>query len=134
MKDRFIGTIWLSRFHKTMKTIRMPEEIKKKIPNFVSYKHEADFWDNHSFFDLSPIDPDDKVIFDSEDDFNLWLKLGDDKYGEIKGEAEKLTETLIIKISPSLKEKIKRAAKSMQITPSTLDRISLSRSFSAQTV
>ena len=54
---------------------------QKDLPKFKTVKEEAGFWDTHNVIDLSPIDSnEEKITFDTEEDFNYWVKFGEEAY------------------------------------------------------
>lgn len=77
---------------------------KNKLPNFKSIEDEAKFWDTHSFADYwNEFKPVDVVV-------------------EL---AKPKEETLVLRISKDVKNKLEKAAKNKGVTISTLARILL---------
>jgi len=74
----------------------------KKIPVFKSLKEEAEFWDTHSFADY----------WDTFSDVDLVVEL-----------EKPASETLILRIQKSLKQKLEKAAKKQGISTSSLSRM-----------
>ncbi len=81
-----------------------PTKAHGKIPAFKSYEEEANFWDTHSFTDFEDEFEDVEIIFDLE---------------------KPKEETLMVRLQKSLKEKLKKLAKSRGVSLSTLARILL---------
>ncbi len=75
-----------------------------RIPDFKSYKEEAEFWDTHSLADY----------WDKWEDVDIVFDLTKPK-----------EETLIVRLQKSLKEKLEKLAKRRGISLSTLARILL---------
>lgn len=76
----------------------------EKIPNFKSYKEEAEFWDTHSLADYWDEWEDVDIVFDLE---------------------KPKEETLVVRLQKNLKEKLEKLAQRRGISLSTLARILL---------
>lgn len=75
-----------------------------KIPNFKSYKEEAEFWDTHSFADYWDKWEDVDIVFDLD---------------------RPKEETLIVRLQKNLKKRLEKLAKRRGVSLSTLARILL---------
>lgn len=76
-----------------------------KIPNFKSYKEEAEFWDTHSLADY----------WDEWEDVNIEVNLYQPK-----------NKTLVVRLQEQLLDKLERLAKRKGVSLSTFARILLS--------
>lgn len=81
-----------------------------KIPNFKSYKEEAEFWDTHSLADYWDKWEDVDIVFDLD---------------------RPKEETLIVRLQKNLKEKLEKVAKRRGVNLSTLARILLTERLQA---
>ena len=91
-----------SKIFKTYQGPKYPTKAQGNLPAFNSYEEEANFWDTHNIFDLSPI------------------------------ELQKpKTESLILRIQKDLKKKLFKIAKKKGVTVSTLSRIWLTEKLQA---
>lgn len=73
-----------------------------KIPNFKSYKEEAEFWDTHSLADYWDKWKDVDIVFDLD---------------------KPRDETLVVRLQKDLKEKLEKIARSRGLNLSTLARM-----------
>ena len=80
----------------------MKNKIKSKIPEFKSYKEEADFWNTHSFADY----------WDELENVDIVVEL--DKPRD---------ETLVLRLQKDLKERLKKIARTKGLNVSTLARM-----------
>lgn len=80
----------------------MKKKKVSKIPEFKSYKEEAEFWDTHSFVDFEDETEDVDIVFELE---------------------KPRTETLVVRLQKKLKDQIERIAAKKGINVSTLARI-----------
>lgn len=80
----------------------MKKKITSKIPNFTSYEAEAKFWDTHSVTDFKDETEDVDIVFDLE---------------------KPRTETLVLRLQKTMKDKLSRLAKRKGVNVSTLARI-----------
>lgn len=85
------------KIYKTYKGPKYPTKTYGKVPAFHSYEEEANFWDTHSFVDLSLLDA----------------------YKPKK-------ESLILRVNKDMKRKLEKVAKKKKVSVSTLSRIWLS--------
>lgn len=80
----------------------MKKKKVSKIPEFKSYKEEAEFWDTHSFVDFEDETEDVDIVFELE---------------------KPRTETLVVRLQKNLKNQLERTAAEKGINVSTLARI-----------
>lgn len=73
-----------------------------KIPNFKSYEEEANFWDTHSFVDFE----------DETEDVDIVVELEKPR-----------SETLVVRLQKTLKDKMEKIAVKKGINVSALARI-----------
>lgn len=73
-----------------------------KIPNFKSYKEEAEFWDTHSFADYWDKWKDIDIVFDLD---------------------KPRDETLVVRLQKDLKDKLEKIARNRGLNLSTLARM-----------
>lgn len=89
---------------KTREGVYMRKKKIDKIPEFKSYKEEAEFWDTHSLSDYWDKWEDVDIVFDLD---------------------RPKEETLIVRLQKNLKERLEKLAKRRGVSLSTLARILL---------
>ena len=80
----------------------MKKKVKSRIPNFKSYKEEAEFWDTHSVTDFEDETEDVDIVFELE---------------------KPRSETLVVRLQKTLKDKMEKIAVKKGINVSALARI-----------
>ena len=84
-----------------------------RLPRFSSYEEEAEFWDTHDAFDLSPIPPEElaehRAIIDAETE-------------ETRGR-DGLTEQLTVRLDRETYDGIVAEAREIGVGPTTLARV-----------
>jgi len=80
----------------------MKKKIISKIPKFKSYEEEANFWDTHSFVDFE----------DETEDVDIVVELEKPR-----------SETLVVRLQKTLKDKMEKIAVKKGINVSALARI-----------
>ena len=80
----------------------MKKKVKSRIPNFTSYKEEANFWDTHSVTDFEDETEDVDIIVELEKPRN---------------------ETLVVRLQKTVKDRMEKVAAKKGINVSTLARI-----------